>query len=293
MDTKKFTIDNPMPPLWMMHPHITRYSIGWRMGYGEGYKYDLNDWFDALSDEDQKKYQEMFPAPRTWAGHYDEIIDNDYEEDEGDFLTISSPFWHKNGEMQYSTKKLLAENRSFNSSDFIFFWKTDPKNITKGCFSQWQYSEFEVDIDDYTSAEQFMMAEKAQLFEDEEIRKQILETPDPMTIKALGRKVKNFDEKKWKRARYSIVLNGNYYKFSQNEAMRNFLLSTGDKILVEASPLDRIWGIGMGQDNENAPSPSKWKGENLLGFALMEVRDELRTVYKNYDKIDWDQFSNR
>ena len=80
---------------------------------------------------------------------------------------------------------------------------------------------------------------------------------------------------------------GNFQKFLQNPALKDFLLRTGDKILVEASPRDRIWGIGMGASNENAENPAAWRGRNLLGFALMEVRDELRRVCANEDKIDW------
>ncbi|MDR1069178.1 MAG: NADAR family protein, partial [Gracilibacteraceae bacterium] len=88
--------------------------------------------------------------------------------------------------------------------------------------------------------------------------------------------------------KYSIVLSGNYYKFSQNKEMREYLLSTGNRVLVEASPMDTIWGIGFGKDNEKAYDPNAWRGKNLLGFALMEVRDEIRNVYKNYDKINWE-----
>ncbi len=105
-------------------------------------------------------------------------------------------------------------------------------------------------------------------------------------MKALGRQVRGFDERLWGEVRYSVVLSGNYYKFTQNPAMMRFLLATGDKILVEASPLDKIWGIGLGRQSENASRPSAWRGQNLLGFALMEVRDELRRLYKNYDLID-------
>ena len=85
----------------------------------------------------------------------------------------------------------------------------------------------------------------------------------------------------WDKAKYSIVLNGNYYKFTQNKEMMDFLLSTGDKILVEASPMDTIWGIGLSKDNEKAQNIAAWRGKNLLGFALMEVRDEIRKLYQN------------
>ena len=148
---------------------------------------------------------------------------------------------------------------------------TDP--VTETCLSQWYPCQFEVDGVTYTSAEQYMMAEKAKLFGDEEIRNEILSTDDPRKCKALGRKVKNFDKTVWDKEKRSIVGRGNTRKFLQNSALRDFLLSTDDKVLVEASPRDRIWGIGLGKNNPDALEPSKWRGENLLGFALMSVRD--------------------
>ena len=126
-----------------------------------------------------------------------------------------------------------------------------------------------------------MMVAKARIFKDEEVKKEIMNTSDPTLMKALGRKVRNFDPQVWDKAKYSIVLNGNYYKFTQNKEMMDFLLSTGDKILVEASPMDTIWGIGFGKENEKVKNVAMWRGQNLLGFALMEVRDEIRKVYQN------------
>ena len=97
-----------------------------------------------------------------------------------------------------------------------------------------------------------------------------------MTIKKLGRLVKNYNDEVWIEKRFHIVVEGNLAKFSQNEDLRNFLLNTDDKILVEASPKDTIWGIGFDEFAPEAMNPSLWNGENLLGFALMEVRDKLR-----------------
>lgn len=94
-------------------------------------------------------------------------------------------------------------------------------------------------------------------------------------MKKLGRKVRNYDDVTWKEKRFDVVVKGNIAKFSQNEKLQNFLLSTGDKILVEASPKDTVWGIGLDESSPEAIQPSKWKGDNLLGFALMEVRDIL------------------
>ena len=182
------------------------------------------------------------------------------------FSMMASPHWNK----QWILK--LGKDRP----ELLLFYGhkvTDP--ITETCFSQWYPCRFEVDGVTYTSAEQYMMAEKAKLFGDDEIRKEILSTSDPRTCKALGRKVKHFDKAVWDKNKESIVKKGNMKKFLQNNELRNFLLSTGDKVLVEASPSDRIWGIGLGKNNPDALDPTKLRGQNLLGFALMNVRDSI------------------
>lgn len=164
---------------------------------------------------------------------------------------------------------------------FLFFWgHAVPKDggINETCLSQWWISYFKEDEVQYNCMEQYMMAGKAKLFKDEIILREILKNSDPKTIKALGRKVKNFDEQIWKENRFEIVKKGNLAKFSQDERLKEFLISTGDKILVEASPFDRIWGIGMGKNNENVNNPLMWRGQNLLGFALMVVREELKSL---------------
>ncbi|MDJ1480497.1 NADAR domain-containing protein [Cytophagaceae bacterium YF14B1] len=281
--TPSFTLDSPMPPVWIMYPHISQYSIGWRMGYGEGYKFKLGDWKETLSEEQQRQYEELFPHPIFWREYYNP--DYDFEDIE-DFECGTVQLWHKNGEMQYSREKLTEQAKSSPHS-YLFFWKPNPDALDKFCLGQWQPSYFEVDTDEYSCAEQYMMAEKARLFEDTETESKIMKATDPKEMKSLGQKVKNFDQSLWDKAKYSIVLNGNYYKFAQNKDMRDFLLSTGNQILVEASPLDTIWGIGLAEDNAKALDPTTWRGSNLLGFALMEVRDELRKVYKNYHIIDW------
>ena len=282
----KFTIENPMPPVWMMYPNISQYSIGWRMGYGESYKWDLADWKKTLTTEEISTYQEMFPPPTFWREYYNE----DYEfEDIEEYECGCVQLWSKNGEMKYTIDALIKNHENLQ---YLFFWKPGINEKDKSCLGQWQLSNFEVDIDDYTCAEQYMMAEKARLFEDKEIEEQIMHTADPKTMKSLGKNVRGFDQTLWDNAKYSIVLNGNYYKFAQNKEMRDFLLSTCDKILVEASPLDAIWGIGLGEDNPKAHNPTTWRGQNILGFALMEVRDDLRQVYKNYNKINWEQLQN-
>ena len=165
----------------------------------------------------------------------------------------------------------LIKNKAQNK-DFIFFWRTE------SCFSQWHYSEFESENKNYNCAEQYMMAEKARLFEDLETESLIMAENSPRNMKILGRKIRNFDEKTWVKFRYSVVVNGNLLKFEQNPEAREVLLSTDSKILVEASPMDIIWGIGYSEENPKALEPENWRGLNLLGFALMETRDLLNKI---------------
>lgn len=180
--------------------------------------------------------------------------------------------------MAYNIDTLLRMKANWTYSDFVFFWgHTDRgEGLTKACLSQWFPCSFVVDGQYYNCAEQYMMAEKARIFGDEEIRQQILAEYSQMAMKKLGRKVKNYDDAVWKNVRFDVVVKGNLAKFSQNEKLRNFLISTDDKVLVEASPKDEVWGIGLDEHSSEASSPWKWKGTNLLGFALMEVRDKLR-----------------
>lgn len=179
--------------------------------------------------------------------------------------------------MAYNREILLQMKANWKNSDFVFFWgHTDRgEGLTKACLSQWFPCFFVVDGQYYICAEQYMMAEKARIFGDEEIRQQILAEYSQLAMKKLGRKVRNYDDVTWNEKRFDVVVKGNIAKFSQNENLQKFLLSTGEKILVEASPKDTVWGIGLDVSSPEAIQPSKWKGENLLGFALMEVRDIL------------------
>jgi len=171
----------------------------------------------------------------------------------------------------------VKEKRKDSNVDFVFFWShRAPKGVvTKACFSQWYPCSFEVDGETYNCAEQYMMAEKARVFDDEEIRRRILSESDPDTIKQLGREVHNFDPEVWDQHKFDVVVRGNLAKFGQNPDLKSFLKNTGSRILVEASPYDRIWGIGMREGQEGCTNPEKWFGTNLLGFALMVVRDSL------------------
>ena len=161
---------------------------------------------------------------------------------------------------------------------YLYFWGHQPKDgsVDKSCFSQWYQSSFELDNIKYATAEHYMMAEKARLFNDSEILAKILAASHPGEAKKLGRSILGFDESIWLKHRRAIVVRGNVCKFEQNEALKEFLVNTGDRILVEASPRDKIWGIGLEQNHPDAANPNKWRGLNLLGFSLMEVRNILR-----------------
>ena len=151
----------------------------------------------------------------------------------------------------------------------IGFWKVGSSH---GYMSQWAHSEFEYMGDKFYSAEQYMMWSKALLFGDEKIAKRILKSKSSKEQKKLGREVKGFKQKLWKCNREKIVIQGNLLKFSQNPDLKAKLVSTGEKVLVEASPSDSIWGIGLRPNDPNVQDPILWKGENLLGKCLMVVR---------------------
>jgi len=158
---------------------------------------------------------------------------------------------------------------------YLCFWGHQPNrdgSIGKTCLSQWFEASFEIDGVQYPTAEHFMMAGKARLFDDNDALEKILAAGHPGEAKKLGRLVRNFDGRIWGEARFEIVVEANVAKFSQNEKLKTFLLGTGKRVLVEASPRDRIWGIGLGRKNPDAENPHNWRGENLLGFALMEAR---------------------
>jgi hypothetical protein len=181
--------------------------------------------------------------------------------------------------MKYDLKKLIVQSENGERLKYLFFWGHQPSqdgSVTKSCFSQWWEAAVTVDRVSYATSEHWMMAKKAELFGDKEISQQILQVKSPAEAKKLGREIVNFDEAKWLEKRYEIVLHGSYHKFKQHPLLGEFLINTHDRILVEASPVDNIWGIGLPGDNAKSNDPAQWRGLNLLGFALMETRDFLR-----------------
>ncbi|MEZ0609613.1 NADAR family protein [Fibrella sp. WM1] len=181
--------------------------------------------------------------------------------------------------MSYTIDSLIADFQRKQKLKFLFFWGHQPaKNgeLTASCFSQWWESPFEVEGIRYATAEHWMMAQKAALFNDTEAFQRVIAAKSPGEAKQIGRQVRGFDDMVWNDRRYEVVVQGNKHKFSQHEALKTFLINTNDRVLVEASPVDLIWGIGLAASDERAANPSQWNGLNLLGFALMDVRDQLR-----------------
>jgi ribA/ribD-fused uncharacterized protein len=161
---------------------------------------------------------------------------------------------------------------------YLFFWGHQPERdggIGKGCLSQWWPCSFSVDGQDFPSAEHYMMWRKALLFGDTSVAERVLTARTPGEAKALGREVSGFSDAEWVSARLEIVVEGNLAKFGQDPALRSYLLGTGSRVLVEASPQDRVWGIGLVASDPRAAAPAQWLGLNLLGEALMEVRSRL------------------
>ncbi|RWZ87234.1 MAG: NADAR family protein [Hydrotalea sp. AMD] len=156
------------------------------------------------------------------------------------------------------------------NENYTFFWS--------GIFSQWYPSQFTINGITFSCAEQWMMYSKAKLFGDEETAQQILETINPKKQKELGRQVKNFDPIIWNNIARILVYQGNYAKFSQNAVLFEQLMNTDDTTLVEASPYDQVWGIGLGEEQAKITPPNLWRGKNWLGEVLTKLKNDLRSI---------------
>lgn len=149
----------------------------------------------------------------------------------------------------------------------VYFWN--------GIYSQWSKSKFTEGEIEYPNAEKYMMMKKAEVFGAHEILFQMMKTDNPKTVKALGRKIKNFTDSKWDAHKMEIVTQASYLKFTQNPSLLKQLLAEQHLELVEASPVDKVWGIGLHYDNDEVLDKSKWKGQNLLGKCIMKAREQI------------------
>lgn len=264
-----------MPPPWMRYPTIPQGSIGWRMGYGESYLDEYCAWKNTLTAEQKQQHKLLFPKPVCWDLSESHLLQRD-------------KFWiYRWRGITHEKHRTAAEH-----GPYLFFWghHHSGRGVSKSCLSQWYDCPFRIGVTQYSCMEQYMMAKKALLFHDTATEKKIMEAASPKEIKSLGRSVSGFDEQVWNQFKYYIVLTGNFYKFTQHPELRKFLMNTGNTVLVEASPQDRIWGIGLPETSRDARQYSKWRGENLLGFALMEVREEIMRVWGNDGYVNWDKF---
>lgn len=271
-----------MAPIWLMYPNIPQGSIGWRMGYGENYSMEFSKWYFGLSEHEKREFDDKYPKPICWDLLEDKLLRYDK------FWTYK---WTSDNSPVYSVDDILKEKKTGIERNQILFWGHHPRNeteIDKSCLSQWYMADFYVGHIKYCCMEQYMMSKKAELFGNVEIRDRIMNTDKQEEIKQLGREVRPFESKIWNQFKRSIVLTGNYYKFSQIPKLRHFLMDIGEALLVEASPYDEIWGIGLSEEAAREGNVDHWRGRNLLGFALMEVRDELRHLWKYESEIDFE-----
>lgn len=180
--------------------------------------------------------------------------------------------------MKYDLDWLKTQADNNEPLKYIFFWGHTPKQegvVDHACFSQWFPAPFVVNGHTFKTAEHWMMAQKALLFKDQAAYARILACKSPAEAKKIGREVLDFDPDVWEAARFDIVTEGNIHKYTQHPELGTYLKGTGSRVLVEASPRDRIWGIGMSKNHADVMNVYKWQGLNLLGFALMAARDRL------------------
>ena len=155
------------------------------------------------------------------------------------------------------------------TEQFVLFWS--------GIYSNWYYSPFVVNGEKYNCVEQYMMEQKARLCGDEKSAEAIMRMTNPAEMKKAGRRVRNFNWNLWDEHKFNVVYTGCHAKFSQNPDLLEEMLATGDKEFVEASPYDKIWGIGLGENDPRAEDKDTWDGQNLLGLVLTKVKNDLRS----------------
>ncbi|WP_203842265.1 NADAR family protein [Winogradskya humida] len=181
-------------------------------------------------------------------------------------------------EIPSTVAELVALTSKGRRVKYLFFWGHQPQrdgSVGAGCLSQWFPAPFTVDGVTFRTAEHYMMWRKAMLFGDEESARRIVIAGHPRQAKMLGRRVRGFSDDVWDRERFAIVTRASVEKFGQRPELQEFLAGTNTRVLVEASPTDRVWGIGLAATDDRTADPAQWRGLNLLGFALMQARAEL------------------
>ncbi|NUR91675.1 MAG: NADAR family protein [Nonomuraea sp.] len=184
-------------------------------------------------------------------------------------------------QLPLTVDEAVAAERSGRRLRYLYFWGHRPARdggLGPGCLSQWWPATFTDGGHTFASAEHYMMAHKAWLFDDDDTAARVLDARSPAQAKQLGRTVRRFDDAVWTAHRFDIVTRASIAKFGQDEDLLRYLLGTRNRVLVEASPVDRVWGIGLAADDPRAASPTSWRGLNLLGFALMAARAALSSA---------------
>jgi ribA/ribD-fused uncharacterized protein len=180
-----------------------------------------------------------------------------------------------------SVTELVTALRHGERPEYLYFWGHRPRAdgaLGPACLSQWWPAGIQVRGAHYPSAQHWMLAMKARLSGDHETAERIRLSPEPKDAQALDQEAGGFDDQEWHKHRLGTVVEGNLAKFGQHRELGQYLLDTGARVLAEASPVDEVWGIGLARDDEDASAPEHWPGQNLLGFALMEVRERLRGI---------------
>ena len=264
--------DKIMKPLWLEYPDVSRFEIFWRMGGGEDYAYKLHNWYEELSAEDKAEYRELFPEPAEWRGCWDDYYN------ENEYFIFSDNFsvlrWDGDGTPKYN-KAELKEQFSKEKKEIISFPKYTPEKLSneqRHLLYQYtpekvsKYYRYLLCPDGWGTAVECMTF----------LYDTILE------FLAAGEAAFEKENRKdeWEKWKYTSALNAIWQVYGYYTD-NNYLLDTGDSILVMTDPDDKVWGAGLAEDDPDLADPAKWPGENLYGFALMEVRDEIRRIWKN------------
>lgn len=257
-----------MLPLWLRYPHYSRYGGEWARGEGLEYKISWFEWLEKLALEEFAKYKKMFPAPFQWRDYWQEEVSEDSA-----YLFIHNHYWtgywEKNGIPKYSQIKTSSLKEKNKKNQLLILGTDSQKKVEKKLLTE-ASMEFRVDGEVYFSMEQYMAAEKARLFGDFSAERKIMKAKSSKEIQSVEPQIRFFEKETWEHIRFTILLNGTYQKFMQNPRLKEFLLDTRDRVLLEEK-----W------KNKSLDEMMITRKNNGLGCLLMEVRDEIRRVCAN------------